>query len=454
ATRALDDLIGGEPQLPPVPDRVEVIEEPAADPPAPEPAPAFEAAETRDLMGPARPVVAFFYPWYAETAWTIPPMSDLPPEHYLSDDEPVMRRQISEAMGAKLDAFASSWAGVGSDTDKNFKRLLDRCPEGFFACPYFETELIKGDHRDITAELLRLRDLYMNHPRYFRWNGKPVIFFWAPKTIGAPAGQTSVQAWRAVRDAVDPQGTQLWNVETKDPLGWFGVFDAFHLFSAADWAAPTADDFEPLLRANVVYRHRTDGYNRRHKTARLFTAGVRPGYNDVVIRDLQRKKDPSVPPGYIREREDGRYYQMSATAATRSLPDGLAIVSYNEWFEGSQIEPSVTYSTRYLDLTPGLVDAYRSVSSPLPTLTWPDGVRYFPESGHILQRGFLEFWNKGDNGKKLGVPVTDEIGETIRGEKYVVQYFTRGFRLQWNTNGKEPTRLVTLSDDDWNREPQ
>src|SRR5262249_22452491 len=165
---------------------------------------------------------------------------------------------------------------------------------------------------------------------------------WAPKAIGAPAGQTSVQAWRAVRRAADPNAEQFWNVETKDPEPWFEVFDGFHLFSAADWAAPTADDFDPLVRTNIAFRQRADGYNRRHSAARVFAAGVRPGYDDVAIRAKQRLTDPTVPAGYVRARADGRYYQMSGRAAAQSQPDWIVITSYNEWYEGSQIEPSVT----------------------------------------------------------------------------------------------------------------
>jgi hypothetical protein len=447
-------VVPGPAPLPPVPVRGPVVEAPAAGPPAAEPAPGFGAEGVRDL-GPdaSRPVVAFFYPWYAETAWTQPPMSDLPPDHYLSDDENVMRLQVLQAKLADINAFVSSWAGIGSDTDKNFARLLDRCPDGFFACPYFETALIKGDRRDLTQELQQLSARYMSHPRFFRFQGRPVVFFWAPKAIGAPPGKTSVQAWRAVRAAVDPHGAQLWNVETKDPEPWFEVFDAFHLFSAADWAAPTAADFEPLLRADVIFRQRTDGYNRRHNTARLFTAGVRPGYDDVAIRAQQRRTDPTVPEGYVRPREDGAYYLMSGRAAAMSQPDMLSIVSFNEWFEGSQIEPSVTYGARYLNLTNDIAAEYRAIQGPLPALTFPPGVRYFPETGHILQRGFLTYWDDPTASRRLGPPVTDEMAQTIGGASYIVQYFLNGYRLQWNTNGKAAVQLVTLSADDWSREP-
>ncbi len=439
------------PVAPPVPPDVPVVAAPATAPPAAEPDPA--GAATRDLSIPTRPVLAFFYPWYAVPAFTSPPMSDLPPEPYLSDDPAVMRRQISQAQNAQIDGFISSWAGIGSDTDRNFAQLLDLCPDGFYACPYFETALVKGAGRDLAQEIQGLQR-YMAHPRFFRWHDHPVICFWAPQAIGAPKGQTSVDAWRSVRKVADPGWTQHWNVETKDPEPWFEVFDGFHLFSAADWAAPTAADFAPLLQTNVAFRQRTDGYNRRHNAGRVFAAGVRPGYDDVVIRDQQRAKDPTVPPGYVRAREDGAYYQTSGRAAGQSQPDWMVICSFNEWFEGSQIEPSVTYGDLYLSLTPPIVDAYRAATAPLPEVPYPPDVQYFPETGHALRRGFRDYWNQPGHAKQLGPPVTDEMTQPFGDSIYVVQYFQNGYRLQWNTNGQEPIRLLVLGAADWDREPE
>jgi hypothetical protein len=34
-----------------------------------------------------------------------------------------------------------------------------------------------------------------------------------------------------------------------------------------------------------------------------------------------------------------------------SDPEWITITSFNEWFEGSMIEPSATYGTLYLNLT-------------------------------------------------------------------------------------------------------
>lgn len=44
---------------------------------------------------------------------------------------------------------------------------------------------------------------------------------------------------------------------------------------------------------------------------------------------------------YIQIRIGGGYYDRMFTAAIDCLPDVISITSYNEWGEGTQIEPSV-----------------------------------------------------------------------------------------------------------------
>jgi hypothetical protein len=59
---------------------------------------------------------------------------------------------------------------------------------------------------------------------------------------------------------------------------------------------------------------------------------------------------PSIAPGYdarlatrhevVRERQEGRTYDQMWKAAIKALPDLVTITSYNEWQEGTQIEPA------------------------------------------------------------------------------------------------------------------
>ena len=67
-------------------------------------------------------------------------------------------------------------------------------------------------------------------------------------------------------------------------------------------------------------------------------------------RELGLACAPSVGPGFdatratgetrVRKRRDGRFYDHMWSSAIRARPDVVTITSYNEWHEGTQIEPA------------------------------------------------------------------------------------------------------------------
>jgi hypothetical protein len=67
-----------------------------------------------------------------------------------------------------------------------------------------------------------------------------------------------------------------------------------------------------------------------------------PGYDDRQVR-------PGT--GFARSRDGGDYYLQSWQAAIASQPDWIVINSFNEWPEGTYIEPSQAHGSLYLDLT-------------------------------------------------------------------------------------------------------
>jgi hypothetical protein len=74
-----------------------------------------------------------------------------------------------------------------------------------------------------------------------------------------------------------------------------------------------------------------------------------PGYNDVKVRG-----------GFARDREGGNYFAQSWSAAIASNPSWIVINSFNEWPEGSYIEPSAAFGDLFLGLSATYSQQFKS----------------------------------------------------------------------------------------------
>ena len=90
-----------------------------------------------------------------------------------------------------------------------------------------------------------------------------------------------------------------------------------------------------------------------HARGKFFCATVLPGYNDKKIRS----------PGAYLSRNNGSTYRYTWDAAIASNPDCILITSFNEWWEGTEIEPSINYSTLFINLTREYVERYQQSQS-------------------------------------------------------------------------------------------
>ncbi len=82
-----------------------------------------------------------------------------------------------------------------------------------------------------------------------------------------------------------------------------------------------------------------------------------PGYEDTGVRPWNGKT--------TRRRDAGRYYGDAWRAALRSRPHLVSVTSFNEWHEGTQIEPAVPFQRpglRYNDYAPKVLSTYLNLS--------------------------------------------------------------------------------------------
>ncbi len=310
------------------------------------------APPAQSASGPL--VLAFYYTWFDENTWNSGQLSDLPAERYASADRGAMGRHIDQAKAAGIDAFVVAWYGPNGDTNQteaNLRTLLDEAAARNFRIGIlFETDSpFLGGPDSATAALQHALGVHANHPAYLRADGKPVVFFWRSSLYG-------VGTWASIRSQADPGYGSLWIGEGVD-TSHLSVFDGHYLYSNT-WNPP-AD----LSATNQKFAARVAAMREATGAAKLWVATVMPGYDDVRIRPNS---------GFARSRDGGAYYAQSWEAAIASSPNWVVITSFNEWPEGSYIEPSANYGDAYLGLTAQYGGQYRSgggaalVAAPAP----------------------------------------------------------------------------------------
>lgn len=292
-----------------------------------------------------RLVLAFYYNWYEMGDWSADRMPYLPTQRYSGGDPATQRRHLDQAARARIDGLIHSWWGPGDRTDDRLGEMLALAAKGspVRMSVYIETGSDRLSSRGAMVNGLRhLLGRHAGHPSFVRYRGKPVIFIWQPNAVARDPGVSANDAWRSILDEVDPGRNVIWSAEGVD-LGLLDIFDGLHQFGAALWAAdPGASD--------RTFRARIDAYNAARGTAKIWAAGVAPGHDDTRLGRAR--------PVYV-ERQDGAYYRRSFGGAISSNPEWITITSFNEWFEGTQIEPSPAYGDLYLNLTREFVDAYK-----------------------------------------------------------------------------------------------
>lgn len=278
-------------------------------------------------------VWAFYYPWYYRNQWyTNEALIDTPIDGpHTSSDPDVIEMHIQQALSAGIDGFIVSWWGENDYTDQNLKIILDVASEYDFKITIYLESLGDGprSEEELKSMFLSFFRSYGNDSRYYRVDGNPVIFVWAVESH-PPA------VWESIISDVEHAGyTGVYIAMTSQP-DYLGVFNGLHLYGIV------GIDNLSLVYERLSIACRTCGYLHESEERFLWAATMCPGYDDRKIPGRT---------GIYQPRENGEYYKTTCEAALNSRPDWLLITSFNEWYENTHIEPSVSYGQTYLDLT-------------------------------------------------------------------------------------------------------
>jgi len=107
--------------------------------------------------------------------------------------------------------------------------------------------------------------------------------------------------------------------------------DGIHMYNPTSYSQNVSEVLD-------VYNIASESAHARNMT---FLATVVPGFNNTAVQVN----------GTVIDRRDGTYYSLYWSIAKACSPDGYAITSFNEWHEGTEIEPSIEYGNQYIYLT-------------------------------------------------------------------------------------------------------
>ena len=347
-----------------------------------------------------KPVVALYFAWYEKSDWQAGRMSDLPQELYSGGDAATLQRHVQQAHDAGIDAFMVAWTGhEDSRIDGRVQQLLDIAGQyDFKIAVYLDiTASQNWQSAEQVRENLRYAiNSYASHPNYLRYNNRPVIGFWALGNVETFPGMSAYDTWKQLRQELDPTGWTFWLGEGID-FSYLDIFDGIYFFDIT-WAAEPGS-------ALASYSRKLNDYNSGHGAAKPFVATVMPGYDDTRMPSRQT---------HYRDRANGDYYRKSWQAAIQYQAAMTVITSWNEWLEGSQIEPSQSYGSQYLDLTREWAPQFKSEAPPATPTPAPTPVPVGPFADDALE----SVWQRTDK------PVAD--GRATRSWVWGPAPFTAG----------------------------
>jgi len=145
------------------------------------------------------------------------------------------------------------------------------------------------------------------------------------------------------------------------------------------------------------------------------------------------------------------FYQQTGGMARHGAPlTEIVAVNNHYWqfFQNSVMEfdPRYLGTTSEAKLIPlGQQEAAHYDFAPVTPFTNTVSRWYFPESGHTLSAGFLDYWlNNGDRAS-LGLPLSEEIQtQDTAGQSVTIQYL-QYVRLEYRSHPADPSQSIQIS---------
>lgn len=272
-------------------------------------------------------------------------------------DSGVLEQHVRWAVKASLDGLLWDYMLVGEDNsdkdkplpatiyDRSFRlmlEVLERLELPLQICPWYDSFCWYGYPVEKIAEHLGyLVRAYHGHPRVLHFDDRLVVYLYST------CAKHSSADWQRVRALLAEQNVnhRVFLVAGKmayhkPDLHEPGLFDGFSQYNyiMEDWSAAGVIRFSKKIQELA-----------ERNSVRFWSATVGPGFDGRIWHH----------PGRAVTRGLGKMYEAMWEAAIAARPNFITVCSFNEWGEGTQLEPCLEYEDLYLRLTAEWAQRFR-----------------------------------------------------------------------------------------------
>ncbi len=289
-------------------------------------------------------VLAHWLGWYG-----LPTHRQLAPP-YVSTDTATLDRQIEAARRMGIHGFVVDWLGpatglpLANEADRAF---IDQATQALFARAQMTSGFrvaLMYDYgalfhfpsvsrtQQMSADLAYARTHYLTHSAYLTYHNQPVAFLFPYDSVAS-----DVQLQTATL-GLSPTNVQLIYQNPRPEASVIPYVDGFYAWAqpitynawrpdGSDWGGGYLDWFYPTMAAPAL------PYSRM-----IAVGAVWPGFNDSLAPWR------SGPPRFIARR-DGQTWLDTWSRVITYRPPLVQIVTWNDWEEGTAIEPGESLGT-------------------------------------------------------------------------------------------------------------
>lgn len=310
------------------------------------------STESSEASSPSTRVHVFYYPWYGNLTtdgkwihWQ--QNSHIPPDDvaanfypqlgaYSGASQTIIAQHMDWIAQSGVGVLVYSWEGQGSLTDKRATLVLDEALKKGLKVAWHIEPYSGRTASSVESDIKYIYDRYGSHATFLRVSrstkyGNATVLrgvFYVFESSGG-AGAIPAADWRIVLDRIhaDPTYNAIVLGETSDACFIDGCglekeshFDGLYTYDGLQYDGSTFADINTRIK------------NRNS----IFSPSVAAGY--VANRATA---DTRVKPRYDGARTIPYTYDSMWDYVIKAKTEWVSVTSFNEWHEGSQIEPAV-----------------------------------------------------------------------------------------------------------------